>query len=79
MYEYITSGTCSKKIRFDIVEGKLRSVVFMGGCEGNSKAIAALVEGMDAAQTAKKLKGIVCGNRKTSCADQFAKAIEKYL
>jgi uncharacterized protein (TIGR03905 family) len=79
MYEYETSGTCSTKINFDIKDGKLSGVSFENGCNGNLKAIGALVEGMDAAQAVKKLKGIRCGEKNTSCGDQLAKAIEKYL
>jgi len=79
MYEYKTNGTCSTKINFDIEDGKLHSVNFENGCNGNLKAIGALVEGMDAAQAVKKLKGICCEKRGTSCADQLARALEKHL
>ena len=79
MYEYKTSKTCSTKINFDITDGKLRSVNFEDGCEGNLKAISVLLEGMDAGEAVKKLKGLSCGRRGTSCADQLAKAIEPYL
>jgi uncharacterized protein (TIGR03905 family) len=79
MYEYKTNGTCSTKICFDIEDGKLHSVNFENGCNGNLKAIGALVEGMDTPQAVKKLKGICCEKRGTSCADQLARAIEKYL
>jgi len=78
MYEYKTSGTCSSMIRFDIKEGKIRSLSFDGGCDGNLKALGILLEGMDAAEAAKKLKGLICDGRKTSCADQLARAIEQY-
>jgi len=78
MYEYKTRGTCSKKINFSIENGKLSSVKFEGGCNGNLKAIGALVEGMDASEAVKRLKGICCEERGTSCADQLAKAIERY-
>jgi uncharacterized protein (TIGR03905 family) len=79
MYEYETSGTCSTRINFNINDGKLSNVSFENGCNGNLKAIAILVDGMDAEEAVKKLKGIRCGNKKTSCGDQLAKAIEKYL
>lgn len=78
MYEYKTSETCSTKIRFDITDGKLRSVNFKDGCDGNLKALGVLLEGMDTAVAVQKLKGIRCGKRGTSCADQLAKAIEQY-
>jgi len=79
MCEYITKGTCSKKIRFEIDDGKLHSVSFEEGCNGNLKALGILVEGMDAREVARKLKGLICGERRTSCGDQLARAIEANL
>jgi len=79
MYEYKTQGTCSSKISFSIEDGKLSSVIFKGGCDGNLKAIGKLVEGMDVHEVIKRLKGLSCQNKSTSCADQLAKALEKYL
>jgi len=79
MYEYTTNGTCSTKIRFNIEDGKLHSVKFDNGCDGNLKSIGILLEGMDAAEAVKKLKGVCCGRKKTSCGDQLAIAVEKYL
>jgi uncharacterized protein (TIGR03905 family) len=76
MIEYKTKGTCSTKINFDIKDGKLHSVSFEDGCEGNLKAISTLLEGMDTQEAVKKLKGINCEDKGTSCADQLAKAIE---
>jgi uncharacterized protein (TIGR03905 family) len=79
MYEYITSGTCSKKIHFDIKDGKVYSVSFEKGCDGNLKALGILTEGMDASDVVKKLKGLQCDERGTSCADQLAEAIEQKI
>jgi len=79
MHEYKTNGTCSGKINFSIEDGKLHSVKFEGGCDGNLKAIGSLVEGMDAEEVIKRLKGITCDRKATSCGDQLARAIEKYL
>jgi len=79
MYEYKTKGTCSKKISFSIKDGKLFSVNFEGGCDGNLKALGTLLEGMDASAVVEKLKGNRCGDKNTSCADQLARAVEKYL
>ena len=79
MFEYITQGTCATKIRFKIEDGKLYSVKFDNGCDGNLKSISILLEGMDAAEVVKKLKGVRCGNKKTSCGDQLAIAVEQYL
>jgi uncharacterized protein (TIGR03905 family) len=78
MYEYTTTGTCSTKIHFDIKDNKVYSVSFDGGCNGNLKSISSLAEGMDAGELIKKLKGIRCGAKATSCGDQFARALEKY-
>jgi uncharacterized protein (TIGR03905 family) len=76
-YEFLTKGTCATKISFNVDDGKLHSVKFENGCDGNLKAVGALVEGMDAAEVVKRLKGVCCGKRGTSCADQLAKAIEQ--
>ncbi|MDR3146596.1 MAG: TIGR03905 family TSCPD domain-containing protein [Treponema sp.] len=78
MYEYTTKGTCSTKIHFDIRDGRVCNVSFENGCNGNLKALSILAEGMEAAELIKKLKGIQCKTRGTSCGDQFARALEKY-
>jgi uncharacterized protein (TIGR03905 family) len=77
MFEYKTNGTCSSKIHFDLRDGKVHSVSFEDGCDGNLKALGILVEGMDAGELIKKLKGLRCGRKKTSCADQLAAAVEQ--
>jgi uncharacterized protein (TIGR03905 family) len=79
MYEYKTKGTCSKKIQFNITDGKVGQVKFEDGCDGNLKALSILAEGMDAEELVKKLKGVNCDNRGTSCGDQLAKAVEQQL
>jgi len=79
MYEYKTSGTCSTSIHFDLKDGRIHNVTFENGCKGNLKAIGTLVEGMDAHELVKKLKGNTCGRKKTSCADQLAMAVELHL
>ena len=79
MFSYATKGVCSRKITFDIVDGKLHNVQFEGGCPGNLLAIGKLVEGMDALEIAELLAGNDCRGRGTSCADQLAKAIEENL
>ena len=78
-YAYRTRGTCSSAITFDIDDGILSNVRFEGGCNGNLKAIAMLVEGKNAAEIAALLKGNTCGFKSTSCADQLSKAIEQAL
>jgi uncharacterized protein (TIGR03905 family) len=77
--EYKTKGTCSSKITFSVEDEKIRSVSFKDGCEGNLKALSVLVEGMDGRELIKRLKGIQCGKRETSCADQLAQAVDKFL
>ena len=75
-FEYTPKGVCSRKITFDIEDGKLYNVKFTGGCNGNLKAIGKLVEGMEAEKVVEILKGNECAGRGTSCADQLTKAIE---
>ena len=72
---YKTKGTCSQAIDFDVVDGKVKNVKFMGGCNGNLKGIASLVEDMQVEEVIKKLEGIQCGFKDTSCPDQLAKAL----
>lgn len=76
-YVYKTNGTCSSKIEFDVENGIVRNVRFTGGCNGNLKAIAALVEGQPKDRVISLLKGIKCGLKNTSCGDQLAKALEE--
>ncbi len=76
---YKTTGTCSVQIDFDIENNELHNVTFTGGCNGNTKGIAALVEGQQPEEVIKRLKGIKCGFRNTSCPDQLAKAIEEAI
>lgn len=75
-YTYKTEGVCSSLIEFDIEDGKVRNVAFTGGCNGNLKAISKLVDGMTPDELAEKLAGNTCGFKKTSCADQLAKAVK---
>jgi uncharacterized protein (TIGR03905 family) len=75
-YSYKTRGTCSTRIHFEIADGAIHGLSFEDGCNGNLKALGVLVEGMDAADLVKKLKGLCCGTRGTSCADQLARAVE---
>ena len=79
--EHVTftpNGVCSRQIDFDIDDGKIRNLAFVGGCNGNLKAIGRLVEGKDASEVADILRGNLCQARGTSCADQLAKAIDSY-
>lgn len=78
-YNYKTSGVCSREISFDINDGIVSNVQYVGGCNGNLKAIGKLVEGMRAEDIIKILKGNTCGFRDTSCADQLARALEQAI
>lgn len=75
-YRYQTVGTCSKQIDLTVVDGVLDTVKFHGGCDGNLKGIAALVEGMTPEQVIKKLEGTTCRKKSTSCPDQLAQALK---
>lgn len=74
---YQTHGTCSQAINIDVKDGIIESVQFIGGCNGNTKGISALVKGMPVEEAIRRLKGITCGVRPTSCPDQLARALEK--
>ena len=76
---YKTHGTCSQQISFDLEDGRIHNVQFVGGCNGNLKGICALVEGMDAKEAISKLEGIRCGFKPTSCPDQLAQALKPAL
>ena len=74
-YDYVTENTCSQVISMDLDGDVVHNIRFMGGCNGNLKAIPILVEGWTVAQIEEKLSGILCGRRPTSCADQLARAV----
>ncbi len=78
-FTYRTSRVCSQVIDFDLEDGRLYNIVFTGGCNGNLKAIAKLLEGAEASFAIERLRGNRCGPRDTSCADQLAQALEKAL
>ena len=74
-YTYKTNGVCASTIKFDYENGVVSNVSFVGGCNGNLKAISKLVDGMTADEIVQKLKGNTCGWKQTSCADQLAIAV----
>lgn len=78
-FTYKTKGVCASTISFDVTNGIVSGVSFIGGCNGNLKAISRLVEGMEAEKLISILKGNKCGFKNTSCADQLAIAIENAL
>ncbi len=70
-----TSGVCAKLITFDLEDGVVTDINFIGGCSGNTQGVAKLAEGMKAEEIIEKLSGIRCGFKGTSCPDQLAKAV----
>ena len=74
---YKTKGTCSREISFDVVDNKVTNVAFEGGCSGNTQGVAALVEGMDIDEAIRRMEGIRCGFKSTSCPDQLAQALKE--
>jgi len=77
--KYKTKGTCSTEVTFELRKGKVHSVSFKDGCDGNLKALGILAEGMNAEDLVMKLKGLRCGRKKTSCSDQLASAVAQAL
>ena len=78
-YEYKTSGTCSQRIFFEIEDGILKNVSYLGGCNGNLKGVSSLVEGMKVEEVISRLEGITCGGKPTSCPDQLARALKEAI
>lgn len=78
MNTYKTHGVCSREIRFEIEGNTVKTVQFVGGCSGNTQGVARLIEGMDVDEAIKKIDGIDCAGRGTSCPDQLAKALKEY-
>ncbi len=78
-YTFIPKGVCSRKITFEINDGIVSNVRFAGGCAGNTLGLAALAEGMKAEDVVKRLSGIRCGFKSTSCPDQMARAVKAAL
>ncbi len=76
-YTYRTNHVCSQQISFHIEGNVITNIVFYGGCNGNLKAIAKLVDGWTVEQIEEKLKGNCCGTRRTSCADQLCCAVRE--
>ena len=78
-YIYTPKYVCSREIRFGRESGRVHNLRFIGGCDGNLKAIGKLLEGREAEEAIRLLKGNDCGGRGTSCADQLARALEEAL
>ena len=79
MLEYKTRGVCSTKISYEIKDGMIHKVIFTDGCNGNLQGLSSLLEGMTPEEAIKRLKGISCRDKGTSCPDQFAQALEEAI
>ncbi|MBQ7663831.1 MAG: TIGR03905 family TSCPD domain-containing protein [Bacteroidaceae bacterium] len=78
--QYTTSGTCSKQIEIHVDDNDcVQSVNFLGGCNGNLQGIGRLVKGMKREEVIKRLEGIRCGSKPTSCPDQLSRALKEML
>ena len=75
-YTYIPKGVCSREIIFEVEDGIVKDLQVIGGCHGNLQGISKLVIGMKVEEVIKRLKGIDCGGKGTSCPDQIARALE---
>lgn len=78
-YHYRTKGVCARNITFDIEDGKVINVQFEGGCNGNTQGISRLIEGMSVEEAIRRMEGIRCGFKNTSCPDQLAQALKQTL
>ena len=78
-YQYRTKGVCARNITFEIVDGKVVNVKFEGGCNGNTQGISRLIEGMEVDEAIRRMEGIRCGFKSTSCPDQLAQALKEVI
>ncbi|MBE6050795.1 MAG: TIGR03905 family TSCPD domain-containing protein [Clostridium sp.] len=78
MFTYKTKGTCAREISFEIENNMIKEVNFIGGCDGNLKAISSLVKGMKVEDAIERLEGIDCRGKGTSCGDQFSCALKEW-
>ena len=76
-YTYYPTGVCSRMIKIELENNKIKAVSFTGGCNGNTQGISKLAQGMDIDEAIEKLSGIDCGGRGTSCPDQLSKALKE--
>ncbi|MBR2388649.1 MAG: TIGR03905 family TSCPD domain-containing protein [Clostridia bacterium] len=76
---YKTQSVCSRSIDIDVEDGIIVNVKFTGGCAGNTQGVASLIRGMKVEEAISRLEGIRCGFKPTSCPDQLAKALKKYI
>ncbi len=75
-YVYSPRGVCSREMIIEVEGNTIKKVEIIGGCAGNTVGVSRLIQGMDIDEAIKRLKGIPCGNKGTSCPDQLARALE---
>lgn len=78
-YTYKTKGTCSREISFELQDGIVTNISFLGGCNGNLKGVSKLAEGQRVEDIIERLEGIKCGFKTTSCPDQLATALKEAM
>ena len=78
-YVYTPRGVCSQRMEVEIEDGRIQRVEVLGGCSGNLQGISRLVVGMDAEEAIRRMEGIRCGFKPTSCPDQLAQALKACL
>lgn len=78
-YQYKPKGVCSRRITFELENGRVHNVSFEGGCNGNAQGLSRLIEGMPAEEAVQRLSGIKCGFKNTSCPDQLSLALRQAL
>ena len=75
-YIYNPIGVCSKRMKIEVENNIIKNVEILGGCPGNTLGVAKLIRGINIDEAIKRLKGILCGDKGTSCPDQLAIALE---
>ena len=78
-YTFYPQGVCSRKIELDVEDERVHNICYIGGCNGNLKALGALAEGMTVDEVIARLDGITCGDKSTSCSDQLARNLKAAL
>ena len=78
-YTYTPRGVCSRAFTIDVEDGRIRSIKVVGGCNGNLQGLSALLQGMEIEEAIRRMEGIRCGMRATSCPDQLARALKQAL
>lgn len=78
-FDYTPKGVCSRKFTIEVEDGKIGDIAIVGGCSGNLQGLAALLKGMDVEDAVKRMEGIRCGFKSTSCPDQMAQALKTIL